>query len=356
MKPKIVIIGAGLTGLLIAYNLKKLGFVVRILEARDRLGGRISTLLSANDTPVEMGATWFGNQHTNLITLLDELKIPYFEQYMKGTAFFEAFSTAPPQPIKIPQDSPSFRIEGGTSTLISVLANCLNENEISLNQPVKELLFKNEIVNIKTNDATVEADIVITTVPPALLFNSIQFTPSLPKELTKIAFQTHTWMQDSIKVALVYNAPFWKNKNLSGTIFSNVGPITEFYDQSDSSNTHFALCGFLSNSYGHLSKEERKEKVTYQLQRIFGKEATEYLSYEEIIWSEEVYTKSKKQDNAVVYPHQNNGNPIFNLEYNDNKFFIAGSETSTIYPGYMEGSVTSANKMVDKIKKEIIRF
>jgi monoamine oxidase len=36
----IVIIGAGLTGLTIAYLLKKQGIAATIIEARDRLGGR----------------------------------------------------------------------------------------------------------------------------------------------------------------------------------------------------------------------------------------------------------------------------------------------------------------------------
>jgi monoamine oxidase len=349
LKPRIIIIGAGLTGLLIAYRLKQLGFTIQILEARDRLGGRISTLLSANETPVEMGATWFGNQHTNLIKLLDELNISYFEQYMKGTAFFEAFSTAPPQTIQIPQDSPSYRIESGTSNLINTLANELNQNEIKLSQPVKELIFENGTVRIKTNNGTFKGDIVISTVPSALLVSSIQFTPSLPMEFIRIAMNTHTWMQDSIKVALIYQTPFWKNKKLSGTIFSNVGPITEFYDQSDNTETRFALCGFVNGSYIQITKTERKEKVMNQLFKIFGEEAMDYLSYEELVWSEEIYTKDKKQNSVSVYPHQNNGNPIFSNAFYDNRFFIAGSETSTDYPGYMEGAIVSANRIFEKI-------
>jgi monoamine oxidase len=37
MKPKITILGAGLSGLLIAYRLKKLGFNIQILEAKSVL-------------------------------------------------------------------------------------------------------------------------------------------------------------------------------------------------------------------------------------------------------------------------------------------------------------------------------
>jgi len=61
MNKKVIILGAGLSGLLTATLLKKQGFSVRVLEARTRVGGRIHTAQLALDTAVEMGATWFEN-------------------------------------------------------------------------------------------------------------------------------------------------------------------------------------------------------------------------------------------------------------------------------------------------------
>src|SRR6056300_623657 len=98
----VIIIGAGLSGLLIAYRLKKENIPFKILEARNRIGGRIFTDYGADQTPVEMGATWFGNQHSRLIDLLDELNIGYFEQFMDGKVFFQPFSASPAQSIQIP--------------------------------------------------------------------------------------------------------------------------------------------------------------------------------------------------------------------------------------------------------------
>ena len=42
-KPKVTIVGAGASGLIAANLLDKLGFRVTILEASDRVGGRIQT-------------------------------------------------------------------------------------------------------------------------------------------------------------------------------------------------------------------------------------------------------------------------------------------------------------------------
>lgn len=56
------------------------------------------------------------------------------------------------------------------------------------------------------------------------------------------------------------------------------------------------------------------------------------------------------KDNQFIVPHQNNGHPIFQKNYYQEKFFISGSETSTGYGGYMQGAVRSAFNTVNKIK------
>lgn len=78
----VLIIGAGLSGLLTGYLLKKEGIPFKIIEARNGIGGRINTVYGTNNSPIEMGATWFTNQHKHLMALLEELEIDYFEQHM----------------------------------------------------------------------------------------------------------------------------------------------------------------------------------------------------------------------------------------------------------------------------------
>lgn len=52
----VTIIGAGAAGLYAAWLLKNAGATVRILEATDRIGGRIHTLEGFSDFPIELGA------------------------------------------------------------------------------------------------------------------------------------------------------------------------------------------------------------------------------------------------------------------------------------------------------------
>ena len=66
-KGKVIVIGAGLCGLYTAFLLQRKGIEVLILEANTRIGGRIKTITGTTAVPMEMGATWFGNQHQHLL-------------------------------------------------------------------------------------------------------------------------------------------------------------------------------------------------------------------------------------------------------------------------------------------------
>jgi monoamine oxidase len=66
-KARVIIIGAGLSGLSLAYFLSKKNISTIVLEASSRAGGRIHTVKGSHDTPLELGATWFSDLHSNLL-------------------------------------------------------------------------------------------------------------------------------------------------------------------------------------------------------------------------------------------------------------------------------------------------
>ncbi|MBQ4803382.1 FAD-dependent oxidoreductase [Aquimarina sp. MMG015] len=348
MKSEVLIIGAGLTGLLLAYRLKKDGKSVKIIEARNRVGGRIHTLKSAKETPIEMGATWLSLQHQELLRLLKELELPVFEQYMQGITLFEPLSTAPPQQIQLPTNQqPSYRIQHGTIAIIHKLVDLLDQKELILHEKIEHVNYTNNSFKVTSSNNIYYPDKVVSTIPPSLLVNSIQFYPALSNKVIEIANKTHTWMGDSIKFGVSYETPFWKNSNYSGTVFSNVGPLTELYDHSNAENTHFSLKGFLQNGMAAYTKDERKSKVIHQLHKLFGEDALEYLSYEELVWKREPFTSLPSND--FIFPHQNNGHKIYQQGYYDDKFFIGGTETSPMHGGYMEGAILSAQSIYQKL-------
>jgi len=344
----VIIIGAGLSGLLTGYRLKKEGIPFKILEARNRVGGRINTVNGINNTPIEMGATWFTNQHKYLLALLEELEIDSFKQHMGSNVFFQSSYTSPIQSIQIPSQQPSYRISDGTSNLTDTLLRKLDNNDVILNQSVKGIKCHKNSVQVIAKEVF-EGNMVVLAVPPKLWSKKILFEPHLPQNLMDVAKQTHTWMEDSIKIALTYSLPFWEQENLSGTFYSNVGPITEFYDHCNHKRSKYALCGFISSSFKNLTHAERRISVINQIKNVYGVKAEKFIDYEECVWSKEENTF--EVSDIFLYPHQNNGNPIFRKTYFDDKLLISSSESALEFPGYMDGAVYSANVTAEKITK-----
>ncbi len=79
-----LVVGAGLAGLSAARTLESSGATVQILEARDRVGGRIlNTTLSTGD-PIEKGGQWVGPTQTEILALADAVGVDTFPTYNTG--------------------------------------------------------------------------------------------------------------------------------------------------------------------------------------------------------------------------------------------------------------------------------
>ncbi|MBK6859180.1 MAG: FAD-dependent oxidoreductase [Saprospiraceae bacterium] len=74
-KPKkVLILGSGFAGLAAAYALKKKGIKYQILEARNRIGGRVYSFKPNPELnlTIELGAEWVGESHVRIIELCKE--------------------------------------------------------------------------------------------------------------------------------------------------------------------------------------------------------------------------------------------------------------------------------------------
>lgn len=78
-----VVVGAGISGLVASRKLRRQGASVRVLEARDRVGGRMHTV-SIEGCPVDLGAHWIGPTQRRLAALANELGIATEPQYLDG--------------------------------------------------------------------------------------------------------------------------------------------------------------------------------------------------------------------------------------------------------------------------------
>jgi len=78
-EPDVIILGAGVAGLAAAIELSRGGLAVAILEARDRIGGRIFTQPSAGGSPVELGAEFVHGLSPEIWQPFQEHHVPLTE-------------------------------------------------------------------------------------------------------------------------------------------------------------------------------------------------------------------------------------------------------------------------------------
>lgn len=76
----VVVVGAGLAGLSAAERLQSAGRRVCVLEARDRVGGRVHDI-AINGRPVELGGAFASPRHERLLALAERVGVDTFAAY-----------------------------------------------------------------------------------------------------------------------------------------------------------------------------------------------------------------------------------------------------------------------------------
>ncbi len=74
----VIVVGAGVAGLIAAVRLAEAGWGVTVLEASDRVGGRIRTVHRGN-VAIELGAEFVHGRPPELLACLDELRLGKYE-------------------------------------------------------------------------------------------------------------------------------------------------------------------------------------------------------------------------------------------------------------------------------------
>jgi monoamine oxidase len=89
-KVDVVVVGGGLSGLAAAWQLLQAGRSVVVLEASDRLGGRVYNL-PTGPSPLqvtEAGGEWVGKRQTRIQAVCQQLGISLFPTYAKGKTVY----------------------------------------------------------------------------------------------------------------------------------------------------------------------------------------------------------------------------------------------------------------------------
>ncbi len=444
----VIIIGAGYAGLTAMHEFRKAQENVLLLEARDRVGGRVWTQRFDDGSYVDLGGAWVGPTQDRIYALAREFGVETFKTYDEGktTQFFRGrvkryTGLIPPLPIgdllslnaaikklnKLaktvnlaePWTTPNarqldsmtlagwmqqqmnfevarqfFRIAaeaiwaadpaeisllhalfyiksgrdlntlmnvkdgaqeerfvGGAQTIADRMAETC-QDRIRLNSPVKAILQTDEEVRVLTDKAIYTAKHVVVTVPPALQ-NRIDFQPLLPAQRAQLIQRMP--MGSVWKCYGLYEKPFWRQQGLNGLAATPDGHVTVTFDNSPriGSNNEASqgiLMGFVlgnqAKEFAALSDEDRKASALRSFTSFFGPEAlkpTRYLDHSFINeeWSRGCYAGLM---GPGVWTTLGTAlrQPIGRIHW-------AGTETSDVWNGYIDGAVRSGERVAKEI-------
>jgi len=358
---QVVVVGAGLSGLVAACLLERLGLGVTLLEARERVGGRVFGVAAADGAHrFDLGPAWVWPELNPRTTdWLDTLGLALFEQQGRGAGLVESSSQALRRHATgFAQQPPSMRVVGGTARLTDALRAQLVRTQVLLGARVRGLVScPDGTVGVEFEHGgqvgCLVASSVILALPPRLLASTLCWSPSLPADLLQRWGDAPTWMAGHAKLLALYPTPFWRMAGLSGSAVSQAGPLAEVHDASDAEGGHAALFGFLGVPVAWRRRMGRQALIDAsvgQLGRLFGAQA---LTPQAVVlqdWAEDAETATSA-DTSPAPTHPAPLSTALPAPWRD-CIHLAGSEFAPDFPGYLEGAVLAAERAVDALQSQ----
>jgi monoamine oxidase len=350
-----LIIGGGLSGLYAAHLLTQKNRSFILLEARNRMGGRILTEEHQGFFP-DLGPSWYWPEiNPKMMHLIQTLGLRGYRQFEQGLGRFETAHGIVQTVRGYAAQPPCWRLDQGMTALITGLEKKMPQGSIRLNAPVCEIERDENHALVSVGKigepprARFRSPRVILALPPRLAAATILFTPDLSFELTQAMLKMGTWMAGQAKFYAVYPQPYWREKGFSGQAFSQRGPLGEIHDGSNREKGPYGLTGFLN-----IPAAQRNEKnaliraILGQLAAIYGPSTAEPKDIYYQDWAREPYTATQF-DQPPMHEHPVYQPPAGQTAIWDGMVQFAGSETANQHGGYLEGALDSAQRAVNNI-------
>lgn len=339
--PDVVIVGAGPAGLHAARELTSAGRSVRVFEARNRVGGRLSSI-TVDGIGLDLGPTWYWENERRMVALVTALAVSVFDQHIDGDMMFQNGGRVQQVPNQL--GNPAKRFAGGAQALAEAMATGLPDGVVQLDQAVDAIDTVDDHIEVTAGDHAYRADHVIVAVPPATAIGRIRID-GLSDRVRALAAATPVWMGAMTKVVVAYPQAFWRERGLAGAAFSHDGPMREIHDMSGPNGVPAALFGFASPGAGTSAPSEAQ--VVAQLVALFGPAASSPSAVHIQDWRTEAHTSPDDVDE--LHDYNTYGHPLFQQAALDGRLHWASTETATEAPGHIEGALAAAERAVGAI-------
>ncbi|MEM8996849.1 MAG: FAD-dependent oxidoreductase [Acidobacteriota bacterium] len=366
----ILVIGGGLSGLHTAYSLWALGRDVRLIEGRDRLGGRILSAPVDGDDPAagayDLGPAWFWPGQRRMQALIEELGLAsdVVGQYARGDELVERGPGAVQRGRFGVSMGGAFRLRRGVGSVIDALAAPLPDGVVHLGRRATRVVRTPAGVRVETGRAdgggatsgtvTFDGARVAVALPPRVALSTLELGPALDAARRAELAALPTWMAGQGKCVAVYDAPFWRRNGLSGDAVSTVGPLGEIHDVTPGDGGPGVLFGFfaLPPASRRAAPGVLERACARQLARLFGDVEPRQIVCKD--WAFDPLTATD-DDRTGPAAHAWTGLRTPREPAWGGRLLWSGSETAGVgerHNGYLEGALEASERTVELLIRD----
>ena len=357
-----LIVGGGLAGLSLAHALRA-DSSVRLVEARDRFGGRILSRGVAGEdgtAAFDLGPTWFWRGQPRMAALIEQLGLSQFEQYATGDLVYQDELGHVHRGRGFSSMEGLLRVVGGVGALIDSLAEPLGALA-SLETKVTKMSYSGDVIETvaRLPDGAFEnfvSECVVLAIPPRVAADAIEFGTGIPQAAIEAMRAVPTWMAGHAKAVAVYDRPFWREAGLSGDAMSRRGPLAEVHDASPDCGGPFALFGFFG--VGAEARQQNRDRlpdlIVEQLVQLFGEKAAAPIDLLVKDWAFDDET-AIDLDRQATGGHPSYGLPTALRELWDGRLVMGSTEIGSEFGGYLEGALEAAEDAAKRVSHFTLR-